>query len=212
MAAYVAVTATGDIDAVSAPAAVVQAAEPVTRVCIWLGPPFVHVTPENVTVPEGVPPPGAVGTTEAVKVIGCPDTDGDADDVTITRVLAAVVAPTLAAVAVVLPVKLVSPEYVALTEKGPVPPASWIEQVAVAVPPLPDRVAPVHDAGNVGVPPSVKLTVPVGVTAFPVTGLGLTVAVKVTVWPVTGVELDVATVVVLPPCTTVMLVEPELAE
>jgi hypothetical protein len=67
------------------------------------------VNPLNVSVPCGIPDPGAVATTVAVKVTGWPDTDGETDDVMMTRVAAAVGAATTTSVASVLPVKLPSP-------------------------------------------------------------------------------------------------------
>ena len=42
----------------------------------------------NVTVPAGVPEPGAKAVTVAVKVTLCPNTDGFTDDVTAVLVLA----------------------------------------------------------------------------------------------------------------------------
>ena len=42
----------------------------------------------NVTVPVGVPEPGAVALTVAVKVTDCPKTDGLTDEVTVVEVLA----------------------------------------------------------------------------------------------------------------------------
>jgi hypothetical protein len=42
----------------------------------------------NCTVPVGVPDPGAVGVTVAVKVTVCPNTEGLADEVTPVVVLA----------------------------------------------------------------------------------------------------------------------------
>ena len=47
------------------------------------------VTPSvatNVTVPVGVPAPGATGATVAVKVTGCPTTDGSGDEETVVVV------------------------------------------------------------------------------------------------------------------------------
>jgi hypothetical protein len=87
-------------------------------------------------------------------------------------------------------------------------------QVAVAFPALPDNVAGAHDAGTAGLlgpAVSVNVTDPVGVTVFPVTGLGTTVAVNTTVWPVTAVDVEAAMVVVLAPWEMVSLTCPEFA-
>jgi hypothetical protein len=45
----------------------------------------------NVTVPVGVPAPGATALTVAVKVTDCPKTDGFADEVALVVVLAGVI-------------------------------------------------------------------------------------------------------------------------
>ena len=50
--------------------------------------PMLIVPLRNVTVPVGVPAPGAVTVTVAVKVTGCPTADGLGDEVTIVDVLA----------------------------------------------------------------------------------------------------------------------------
>lgn len=42
--------------------------------------PSVVVPSVNITVPVGVPPPGEIGSTVAVKVTGCPATAGFGDD------------------------------------------------------------------------------------------------------------------------------------
>ena len=50
--------------------------------------PMVIVPLRNVTVPVGVPAPGAVTVTVAVKVTACPTEDGLADEATVVVVLA----------------------------------------------------------------------------------------------------------------------------
>jgi hypothetical protein len=50
--------------------------------------PMVIVPLRNVTVPVGVPAPGGVTVTVAVKVTACPTADGFADEVTVVDVLA----------------------------------------------------------------------------------------------------------------------------
>ena len=43
---------------------------------------------KNVTVPVGVPPPGATAVTVAVNATACPKTDGFTDDVTVVELAA----------------------------------------------------------------------------------------------------------------------------
>jgi len=136
------------------------------------------------TVPAGVPAPGDVGEIWANKVMAWPETAGEADGVTITRVEAVSMAVTEASALSALVLKLVSPEYTAWTVARAVDVSpNWTEHVAVAVPPLPDTVTEAQDDGRTTPPPrvSVNATVPVGVTTFPVTGFGFTVAVNTTV-------------------------------
>ncbi len=65
--------------------------------------------PVKLTVPAGVPLPGAVAVTVAVKVRDCPETAGLAEDENSTRVDAAVGAETDTAEEVLV-AKFVSPE------------------------------------------------------------------------------------------------------
>ena len=50
--------------------------------------PRVVVPSRKVTVPVGLPAPGATGATVAVKVTDCPNTDGLADEATVVVVVA----------------------------------------------------------------------------------------------------------------------------
>ncbi|GAO05925.1 hypothetical protein TPA0598_01_02950 [Streptomyces lydicamycinicus] len=63
-------------------ALVVTLAVPPDRVPVKVGPPLMT----KVTVPVGVPAPGATGATVAVKVTGSPNTDGSGDEVTVVVV------------------------------------------------------------------------------------------------------------------------------
>src|SRR5947209_4130922 len=65
------------------------------------------------TVPVGVPPPGEVAVTVAVKVKFCPKTDGLADELTTVCVTDCTVCVKTAEA---MPVKLVSPEYCTVIE------------------------------------------------------------------------------------------------
>src|SRR5436309_10147064 len=123
----------------------------------------------KVTFPAGLPEPGLLAVTVAVKVTDCPNTDGLAEE------LADVVVPYFTVcvnLGDVLPLKLASPPYDALIEWEPtasvlVTNVAWPEPSRVPVP----RV----------LEPSLKVTVPVGV---PAAGLfAVTVAVKVTGCP-----------------------------
>jgi len=76
--------------------------------------PMVIVPLRNVTVPVGVPAPGAVTVTVAVKVTACPTEDGLGDDVTVVDVLALLTVWDTAVL--VLPLKLVLPRYCAVIE------------------------------------------------------------------------------------------------
>ena len=71
----------------------------------------------KVTLPVGMPIPGATAATVAVKVTG-PAPDGLAEETTVVFV-AAWLTVWVSGVAVVLAVKLPSPEYVAVIECGP---------------------------------------------------------------------------------------------
>ncbi|GAA5610954.1 hypothetical protein Spla01_02101 [Streptomyces platensis] len=65
-------------------ALVVTLAVPPERVPVKVGPPLMT----KVTVPVGVPAPGATGATVAVKVTDCPTTDGSGDEMTVVVVSA----------------------------------------------------------------------------------------------------------------------------
>ncbi len=75
---------------------------------VSVGPPLMT----NVTVPVGVPAPGETGATTAVKVTGCPVTDGSGDEVTVVVVAAWL---TVWVSVSLEPVKFASPPYVAVT-------------------------------------------------------------------------------------------------
>src|SRR5437773_1904196 len=138
----------------------------------------------KVTFPAGVPAPGLLAVTVAVKVTDCLNTDGLAEE------LADVVVPyftVCVSLEEVLPLKLASPPYDALIEWEPtasvlVVNVAWPEPFSVPVPRA--------------LEPSLKVTVPVGV---PAPGLfAVTVAVKVTGCPNTdhGWTEEVSPVVV----------------
>src|SRR5439155_1301539 len=139
---------------------------------------------KNVTVPVGVPLPGAVAFTVAVNVTACPTTAGFADDATVV-VVDALPMVWLSA-ADVLPVKPVSPAYCAVivcaaTARELVASVAWRAAFSA---PAPSDVAP-----------SKNVTVPVGVALPEATAF--TVAVNVTACPTTAGFADDATVVVV---------------
>src|SRR5207302_446679 len=146
----------------TASAAVVNVAVPVLRVAV----PSVLPLSRNVTVPVGVPLPGATAPTVTVKVTDWPNTAGLAEAVTVALLLAWLT--TCGSVADVLRAELVSPPKTAVIVWLP---TDRVEIVNVATPvkfsvPVPSVVLP-----------SRKETVPVGVTG------PTTEAVKVTAWP-----------------------------
>src|SRR5689334_15022701 len=151
--------------------AVEKVTEPALRVLVAS-----EVAPSlKVTVPVGVPLPGATALTVAVIVTDWPNTDGFTEDAS------AVVLPALLTFCVkaeeVLVAKLVSPPYTAVIE------CDVIDNAAVVKVAWPELRLPVP---NVFVP-SLNVTVPVGVPAPGATAL--TVAVNVTDWPDTdGLE------------------------
>lgn len=63
----------------------------------------------NVTVPVGVPVPGATGAAVAVKVTDCPEMEGFTEEVTVVAVPALLTTCGLPASEPVLPLKLPSP-------------------------------------------------------------------------------------------------------
>src|SRR6058998_3627851 len=147
----------------------------------------------KVTFPVGVPEPGLLAVTVAVKVTDCPNTDGLAEE------LADVVVPyftVCVSLEEVLPLKFASPPYDALIEWEPtasvlVTNVAWPEPFRVPVP----RV----------LEPSLKVTVPVGV---PAPGLfAVTVAVKVTGCPDTDGWSEEVRPVVVPGSVVVVVVD-----
>src|SRR5262245_1878461 len=134
----------------------------------------------KVTVPVGVPPPGATVATVAVKVTAWPVTAGLTDDFRAT-VVAAGLTVTVAA-ADVLAAKPLTPKKEAVSAW--VPTNSDVGRVAL----------PVASSGAEpsSVSPSRKKTVPIGVPAWEVT-----VAVRVSNCPTTAVAVDVLSVVVV---------------
>src|SRR5438093_6178598 len=148
------------------------------------------------TFPAGVPAPGLLAVTVAVKVTDFPNTDGLAEE------LADVVVPyftVCVSLEEVLPLKFALPPYDALIEWEPtasvlVTNVAWPEPFSVPVP----RV----------LEPSLKVTVPVGV---PAPGLfAVTVAAKVTGCPNTdhGWTEEVSPVVV--PGSVVVVVDADV--
>jgi hypothetical protein len=75
---------------------------------------MVVVPLRKVTVPVGVPAPGAVTVTVAVKRTLCPTADGFGDEVTLVLVLA--LFTTCETAVLVLVLKLALPTYVAVIE------------------------------------------------------------------------------------------------
>lgn len=67
---------------------VLTVAVPPTRGAVSVGPPVMV----NVTVPVGVPEPGAIGVTVAVIVTVCPKADGSGEEATVVWVNALVTA------------------------------------------------------------------------------------------------------------------------
>lgn len=126
----------------------------------------------KVTVPPGVPPPGADADTVAVKVTDCPTTDGFVDDV--TDVVVAAAFTTCDTAAEDDPAYGAEPAYAAVIDLVP---ADAGATVHVAVPALSVWEPPAHVRAD---PPSRKVTDPVGVPET-----ALTVAVYVTGCPTT---------------------------
>jgi hypothetical protein len=152
----------------------------------------------NVTVPVGVPVPGEVAVTVAVRVTDWPDTEGLTDDARTVPLLALVTVCVTTPEVLVL--KLLSPPYTAVmlcadTESADV--------AKVVEPPLKVPVPIV-------LTPSLNVTVPEGVPDPGATGL--TVAVKVTVWPDTeGLADELSAVVLLSTVTVWVNGEPVLS-
>jgi len=97
-----------------APAAsdeVVKLAEPPANATV----PSAVVPSLNVTLPVGVPTPGATTLTVVLKVTAWPNTDGLSEELTVVAVFAGLIV-SWNTVAGLLPVKLASPPYVVLKE------------------------------------------------------------------------------------------------
>jgi|SRR6266404_4715244 len=153
---------------------------------VWVPQPEMVVPPTlKLTVPVGMPDPLPVTLTVAVKVTDWPNTDVPAEDVTAVLVEAWFTA--WVKLAEVLPVKFVSPLYVAVTVWELF--ESEVIGPLVAVPP--DRLT----GGPKLLPSIANWTVPVRVPEPGATAL--TVAVKVTNWPKTEGLAEEATVVVV---------------
>src|SRR5947208_2135752 len=146
----------------------------------------------KVTFPVGVPAPGLLAVTVAVKVTDCPDSDGLAEELTSVVVLAFFT--VWVSVLEVLPLKVAPPPYDAVIGCAPtasvlVTNVAWPEAFRVPVP----RV----------VGPSLNVTVPVGVPAPLV--FAFTVAVKVTGCPDTDGLIEETTPVVVPGSVVVVV-------
>src|SRR5216684_2488487 len=151
------------------------------------------------TVPVGVPAPGRLAVTVAVKVTDWPNTDGFTDELRLVVVDAWLT--VCVSVALVLVVKLVSPLYTAVMLCAPTASELLLQvadAAASACAPQPVMV----------VPASLKFTVPVGVPAPG--AVALMVAVNVTDWPNTDGFADELRLVVvdawLTVCVSVALV------
>jgi hypothetical protein len=149
----------------------------------------------KVTVPVGVPVPGAVAAIVALNVTDLPTVDGLSEEVSFAVVFALLTVCANAAEA--LDPYDVLPEYTAVMDWLP---AASTDVDNMALPPL-----TVPDPSTVA--PSLKDTVPVIVPAV----VELTVAVKVTVWPYTVGLTDAVTAVEVPARTTWVSVDDVLA-
>src|SRR6516165_3610454 len=134
----------------------------------------------KVTVPVGVPAPGATAASLAVKVTAWPVTAGLTDDPRVSVVAAGLT--VTAAAAEVLAAKPLTPKKEAVSAW--VPTNSDVGRVAWPVPSSGTEPSSVL--------PSLKKTVPIGVPAGEVT-----VAVSVSNCPTTAVAIDVLSVVVV---------------
>src|SRR5438067_8227813 len=135
--------------------------------------PVMELAPSlKLTVPVGVPTPGATAATVAVNVTLWPNTDGLADDVSVVVVLDWFT--TCVSTALVLVVKFVSPLYTAVM--------LWLPTFKVDVAHVADAAASACAPQPViELAPSLKLIVPLGVPAPG--AVAFTVAVNVTDWP-----------------------------
>src|SRR5215813_13619485 len=123
----------------------------------------------TVTLPVGVPAPGAAGATVKLTVTACPTSEGSGLSEVIAVVVSAL-STVCAAAAEVLPLKLASPAYVAVRLLA-------LAAVKVSVH-WPAATVPVHETA-----PSLTVTLPVGVPAPG--ALTATAYCTVTAWPTT---------------------------
>jgi hypothetical protein len=159
--------------------------------------PNVTVPSWKVTVPVGLPAPGATTATVAVNVTGWPKLEGLGDADTLVAVPAWFT--TCVNIAEVLGAKLLSPVNAAVmlwlpTAKEDVPKIA-IPELSVAVPSW--------------VAPSLKITTPVGISEEG--PAGITGAVKLTCWPNTEGFAEALSDVVVGSGFTVMLLAPLIA-
>src|ERR1700683_1825264 len=154
--------------------------------------PSTVVPSSKVTVPVGVPEPGALAVTVVVNVTDWPKSDGFVDELTLVLVPSS---PSVWLTADdVLPVKSLSPPYTTVIECVP---TEREEMLKLATP------EPFSVAVPSTVVPSSKVTVPVGV---PEPGaLAVTVVVNVTDWPKSDGFVDELTLVLVPSSPTVWL-------
>jgi hypothetical protein len=157
--------------------------------------PRVAAESRKVTVPPGVPAPPPDADIVAVNVTLCPNTDGLADELTADELFALFTVWVIGAE--VLPEKFVSPPYDTVMVWLP---AASDDVVKLAVPPA-------SVALPMETPPSLNVTVPVGVLELTV---GVTVAVKVTAWPNTDGFTELVTVVVVASRLTVWVIAAEV--
>src|SRR2546425_9028079 len=155
----------------------------------------------TVTVPVGVPLPGAVAATVNVKLTACPTAEGFGVCPVIVVVLAA--AFTVWATPVdVLPIKLALPGEVAINVFAPAVVGVRVQLPAATVP-TQFTVPSLTVTFPVGVPP-VAVTVKVTVTPWPTTeGSG--------VWPLIVVAVPAALSVIVPEVADVSPVAPKLS-
>lgn len=173
-------------------AEIVKDACPLTRLAV----PRLVSPSRNVTVPVGMPDPGAVALTVAVAITGWPKIPGFGDAFTAT------VGTSRFTICVngeeVFALKLLSPEYEAVMVCAPTANADVVNEAA----PVESSVAvPMVEV------PSRKVTVPVGVPE-----VALTVAVKVSACPKTVGFLEETTAVVAPAVFTVKVAAPDVTE
>src|SRR5438034_159046 len=145
----------------------------------------------KVTFPAGVPEPGLLAVTVAVKVTDCPNTDGLAEELTDVVVPDFIVGVGFVAVVAVVVASAPSDARIGgePTASVLVTNVAWPEAFRVPVPSM--------------LEPSLKVTVPVGVPAPLV--FAFTVAVKVTGCPDTDGLIEETTPVVVPGSVVVVV-------